>query len=93
MCGFFASYNDNYLLDVFRRLKAELYAPYGEDGKEAMQVSEAQVGTLFAPVGRWASCIRIFNPFLLKTEKIIEMAPNEHPLSVQIMNFKVVGRL
>ena len=64
-----------------------LYSPYGEDGLEARSVPESQVGTLLAPVGSWASCVRVFEPIERKTLELIELEGNEHAVSMVILNF------
>jgi len=40
-----------------------------------------------APVGSWASCIRIFEPIERRTLDLVELENNEQAISMVITNF------
>lgn len=63
-------------------LKKQLYS-----SKEALNLPESQIGSLKAPSGCWASCIRIVEPITLKTLDLIEIENNENAVALSTASF------
>ena len=69
------------------REKNELKKYLYQSNEEALNVSETQVGTLKAPPGCWASCVRLVEPISLKTLDIVELENNESAVSINLLSF------
>ncbi len=52
-----------------------------------MELPESQIGTLMAPFGNWAACVRIVEPITKETLDIFELENNEHAVSIALVNF------
>lgn len=55
--------------------------------KEYLKLSEEKIGVPVAGEGRWGSCIRMIEPYELKTLDLLELEENESAFSAVIMTF------
>lgn len=68
------------------KMKQLLAKELGMENKMDEFPPETQIGPVYAGEGKWASCLRIFDPIQQKTVQLLELEPNEHAVSMALIS-------